>query len=60
MFAQAFDFALQTVCFKEFSHRFMQNKADYFFFSGLYFLIVVVLLLAINGFQKIQRHPACP
>jgi len=47
-------FALQTICFKEFSHRFMKNKADYFFFSGLYFLIVVVLLLAINGFKKVQ------
>ena len=47
-------FGMQTVCFKEFTRRFMQNKADYFFFSGLYFLIVVVLLLAINGFRPIQ------
>ncbi len=47
-------FAIQTVCFKEFSRRFMKNKADYFFFSGLYFLVVVGILLVINGFGKIQ------
>ncbi len=47
-------FAIQTICFKEFSSRFMKNKADYFLFSGLYFLIVVGILLAINGFGQIQ------
>lgn len=33
---------------------FMKNKADYFFFSGLYFLLVVVILLAILGFGQVE------
>ncbi len=47
-------FAVQTICFKEFSRRFMKTKADYFFFSGLYFLLVVVILLAILGFGQVE------
>ena len=46
-------FTVQTICFKEFSRRFMKTKADYFFFSGLYFLLVVVILSVIFGFGQV-------
>lgn len=46
-------FAVQTLCFKEFNHRYMKNKADYFLFSSLYFVLVVAALLAFYGFGTI-------
>lgn len=46
-------FAVQTLCFKEFNHRYMKNKADYFLFSSLYFVLVVAALLAFYGFGSI-------
>lgn len=58
-------FTVQTIRFKEFSRRFMKTKADYFFFSGLNFLLVVVILSAIFGFGRValllpssERHQA--
>lgn len=54
IFAAVLLFAVQTLCFKEFTHRHMKTKADYFLFSSLYFMLVVVILLAVNGFGSVS------
>ena len=43
-----FIFAVQTICFKEFNHRFMKNLASYFLFNTLYFSLVILIYLAVN------------
>lgn len=47
-------FGVQTLCFKEFNLKYMKNKADYFLFSSLYFVLVVVALLAVYGFGSVS------
>lgn len=42
-------FTVQTMCFKEFSSRFMKNLASYFAFNSFYFSIVVVIFLFLKG-----------
>ncbi len=43
-------FALQNVCFKIFSDRFMKTGTDYALFSTLYYALTVVLLACLFGF----------
>jgi drug/metabolite transporter (DMT)-like permease len=42
-------FTVQTLCFKEFSSRFMKNLASYFVFNSFYFGIVVAIFLFLKG-----------
>ena len=43
-------FALQNICFKTFSDRFMKTGADYALFSTFYYALTVLLLLGLFGF----------
>jgi drug/metabolite transporter (DMT)-like permease len=41
--------ASQAACFKEFSRKYMKNLASYFLYNSLYFIVVVLSLLLLNG-----------
>lgn len=48
-------FTIQTVCFKEFTKRYMKNMASYFLFNFLYFSVIsIILIIAAGGVHPLH------